>query len=33
MKTKTSKKELKEQWQKIMTKIKELENLKIEERE
>lgn len=33
MKTKMSKEELKEQWQKIMTKIKELENLKIEERE
>jgi len=33
MKEKTRKKELKEQWQKIMTKIKELENLKIEERD
>ena len=33
MKGKTSKKELKKQWQEIMTKIKELEKLKIEVKE
>lgn len=33
MKRKASKKELKEQWQKIITKMKELENLKIEVKE